>query len=413
MPNPPDEQCEMTSSSGLGDSTLCDRLKSEKEALSKKLEEIAPTNDLYRVLADTATDAIISVDCEGKIIYVNDSVGKLLGVEAQSLLGCPLLSIIPIEFQLSHQLAFERFQKTHQRTINWSGVEAYVYDSSGSKIPVEISFASVQDKQGRYSFTGYVRDIRERKAAEEFMRRRIDDLAHVHRLNTVGELAGGLAHELNQPLSAICLNADLARQMVELNGVSVPTISDTLAEIAMQAERAASIIRSLRNMVRKSEPNRAPVDINQVIKSAVSMSSHYANHGKAEVNLSLVPSLPAVYADRTQLEQVILNLIYNALDAMPSVQIEGRRYWIRSAFETETSNLLINVADSGQGVTDNDYERVFEQFYTTKVHGMGLGLAICRRIVQSHGGGLTAGPNHPRGTVFTISLPVSLDHTEH
>ncbi|WP_459557004.1 two-component system sensor histidine kinase NtrB [Lacunimicrobium album] len=383
------------------------RLAEKCARLETRLSAIDHNYELYRVLAETATDAIISVDSAGLIIYVNESVAKLFGVEASSLVGRPLMSLIPVEFQASHEAAFARFQRTHERTMNWSGVEAHIFHSSGTKIPVEISFACVKDASGKYSFTGYVRDIRQRKATEEFIRRRIDDLAHVHRLNTVGELAGGLAHELNQPLSAICLQSDLLRQMIAERTDIEQNVTDTLSDIAMQAERAASIIRSLRAMIRKSEPSRAPVDLNEIIRSAVSFSNHYTNHGKAEVKLHLQASLPTVYADRTQLEQVLLNLIYNALDAMPVSQKDDRVCIIRSQFDSQSPSILIEVADFGQGITGADYEKVFEQFYTTKIHGMGLGLAICRRIIQSHGGRLTAGPNHPRGAIFQIVLPVS------
>jgi two-component system sensor kinase FixL len=399
----------MPSSKTNPDAVFADnqRLAEKCAQLESRLNAIDHSYELYRVLAETATDAIISVDSAGLIIYVNESVGKLFGVEAVSLVGRPLMSLIPVEFQASHEAAFARFQRTHERTMNWSGVEAHVFHSNGTKIPVEISFACVKDASGKYSFTGYVRDIRERKATEEFIRRRIDDLAHVHRLNTVGELAGGLAHELNQPLSAICLQSDMLRQMIAERTDIEQNVTDTLSDIAMQAERAASIIRSLRAMVRKSEPSRAPVNLNEIIRSAVSLSNHYANYGKAQLKLHLDDRLPEIYADRTQFEQVFLNLIYNALDAMPVSQKDDRVCSIRSQFDPQSSLIHVEVADFGQGITGNDYEKLFEQFYTTKIHGMGLGLAICRRIIQSHGGRLVAGPNHPRGAVFQITLPVS------
>ncbi len=233
-----------------------------------------------------------------------------------------------------------------------------------------------------------------RQQAEEATRLHLADLAHMGRLKTAGQLATGLAHELNQPLAAISLHAEVALHLGQTGGAE---LRSALEEIVEQSQRAGAIVRTMRGMVRKAEPNRAPVRLGDIVHEVVRLIEVQARRAGVVLDLQLADDLPEVFGDRIQLGQILFNLLQNAFEAAPGAIEVRSRY--------ERGQCVLRVADTGAGFADPDVERVFERFYTTKPTGMGMGLAICRSIAFAHGGTLTAAPNHPRGAVFTLSLP--------
>jgi C4-dicarboxylate-specific signal transduction histidine kinase len=240
----------------------------------------------------------------------------------------------------------------------------------------------------------------ERRRAEEQLREQQAALAHVGRLSLLGQVAAGLAHELNQPLAAVGLHAEIAGRLAVPGEPLRPEVVEALRHIAAQSARAGEIIRGVRRMARRGTPGTDPVAVDEVVASAVALLDWQARRVGATVTTTAGGPAAAVLVDRVQLEQVLVNLIQNALDAV-STQPENRR-WIDVSTTTDADTVRVRVADTGPGGFDP--ARLFEPFYTTKTGGLGLGLAISRNIVEAHGGRLWAEPADG-GTVFAFALP--------
>ena len=244
----------------------------------------------------------------------------------------------------------------------------------------------------------------ERLKAEERLHRFQAELAHVGRLKIMGEMATGLAHELNQPLTAILMQAELACRKLDLGcQLGAEELKKTWQAIADQAYRSGQIIRRMRDFVRKSEPVQAPLDFGELVDEVLSLLRSDLRHQGIRVSLDLASPLPKIVADKIQVQQVLLNLVRNAIEAMGQTPPEVRALGIRA---TQRDRLLeISLSDTGCGIPPDEADRLFSAFHSTKAAGMGLGLAICRSIVEGHGGSIWAAPNGERGTVFTLTLP--------
>lgn len=243
----------------------------------------------------------------------------------------------------------------------------------------------------------------EKQRVEEQIRQQLADLAHMGRLKTAGQLAASLAHELNQPLVAVSLQSEIAMQLAQGKEDSQSSLRTALQEITEQAQRASAILRTLRNMIQKSEPQRLPVDLDAMIRDVERLIDSQARRLGVYVRLRLVDTGLRVMGDKIQLEQVLLNLLQNALDSVAAADAGSRIVEVESCRDRE-GRVRVSVRDTGVGLPA-DVDRVFERFYTTKPNGMGMGLAICRSIVEAHDGRLWATPNHDRGATFTFTLP--------
>jgi C4-dicarboxylate-specific signal transduction histidine kinase len=220
----------------------------------------------------------------------------------------------------------------------------------------------------------------------------------------LGELAGSLAHELNQPLTAILSNAQAAQRFLARDGIDVQEVREILADIVAEDKRAGEVIHRLRLLLRKGEVQRQPLDVNGVVEEVLKLvRSDLVNQGVTAWP-DLAPDLPVIECDRVQLQQVLLNLVLNACDAMAGAEPGARQIKIRTARE-EDGAVRISVADRGPGIPPDLRERVFEPFYTTKPQGLGLGLTVCRSIVTAHGGRLWSENGQKGGAVFCLSLP--------
>lgn len=242
-------------------------------------------------------------------------------------------------------------------------------------------------------------------ASEDRARRRLDELAHLARVSTIGEMVAGVAHELNQPLSAIANYARACRHQVDLlSGEDRCRLLDRLEQIAAQADRAGQIIGRLRAFVRRTEPQRSTVGVNDLVRDAVALLEAEARSSGVRLELSLGRALPEVAVDRVQIEQVMVNLIGNAVEAARDVP-DGRRA-VTICTSLGCDGLLeVAVEDTGKGIQPQQIGRLFEPFYTTKPNGMGLGLSISRSIIEAHGGRLEAAPGTHRGATFRFTLP--------
>ncbi len=267
----------------------------------------------------------------------------------------------------------------------------------------------IMDEQGPKEIIGFMFDITERKRTEEQARQLQVDLAHMSRLSSMGEMATGLAHELNQPLTVITNYAQGCVRRLKSNAIGPEELGDILGRIATQARRSSSIIRGLGNLVRKSSAMRFEVDINHCIMEVADLANAEATQHHAKARFELEPNLPGVMADQTQLQQVILNLVQNGCEAIQDTPESRRAVTVRTK-QRGDRELEISVSDNGRGISELLGERLFEPFFTTKAQGIGMGLAISRSIVESHGGRLWATPNRGKGTTFHFTLPIVGGH---
>ncbi len=246
---------------------------------------------------------------------------------------------------------------------------------------------------------------RRTSAARELARRHETEIAHMNRVAAMGELASSLAHELNQPLTAILTNAQAARRLLTRPAPDLEEVRASLNDIVEDDQRAGDVIHRMRSLVRKEESRRAAVDLNEVVRKAHRLVSNDASLRKASVTLDLAADLPAISGDDVQLQQVILNLVVNGLDAVAERPPGERRVHVRTAFAGGRARVI--VSDSGGGIPEGDMARVFEPFFTTKSHGLGMGLAICRSIVEAHSGRLLAVSPAGSGASFRCEFPIA------
>jgi C4-dicarboxylate-specific signal transduction histidine kinase len=240
--------------------------------------------------------------------------------------------------------------------------------------------------------------------ATEALREAQVDLAHVDRITTIGRLTASIAPEVTQPIAAIVTNAQAARHFLDRRPTNLDEVRQALDRIVTEAYRASDVIYRIRGLFKETPPNREPADINRAIRDALELTRGEARKNGVSVRTQFAEPSPVVQADRRQLQQVILNLIINAFEAMSSMR-DGARELLICTEKAESNGALVAVRDTGPGLDMKAVDRLFEAFYTTKVQGMGIGLAICRSVVEAHGGRLWAGANVPCGAVFQFKLP--------
>ncbi|MFZ0732183.1 MAG: PAS domain S-box protein [Candidatus Sulfotelmatobacter sp.] len=525
----------------------------------------------YRLVVETAPDAVISIDESGAILFANPATARIFGYDPTELIGKPLTVLMPEFLRKLHEKGFSRYLATGQRHINWQGTELTALRKNGQEFPVEISFGELS-RDGRKVFTGFIRDISERKQAEElraaharqiavradvsmafgreeslkailgecgeaivrhldaafariwtlsddgkmlelqasagmythldgshsripmgqfkigmiaqerkphltndvlndprisdrtwakkegmasfagyplgvgdrtigvlamFSRKPVTpettetlasgadliaqgierkraqealqmtqaELARVSRLTTMGELAASIAHEVNQPLTAVTNNSNACLRLLAAGNLKPDVLRRALEEIVADGNRASAVVARIRGFIKKEPAEKNRVDINDVIQEVLALADRELYENRVRLERQLTKALPLVLADRVQMQQVLLNLIMNGIEAMLAVADEPRSLWVESRVD-ESGDILVAVRDSGTGL-GSGADRVFTPFFTTKANGMGMGLSISRSLVENHGGRLWAAPNFPMGAVFSFTLPVS------
>jgi C4-dicarboxylate-specific signal transduction histidine kinase len=256
---------------------------------------------------------------------------------------------------------------------------------------------------------GTATDVTDRKRAELDAVEQRRELTHLARVSAVGELSGALAHEMNQPLTSILANAQAARRMIEREGADLGEVGKILDDIVAEDRRAGEVIRHLRNLLRKEAGQVERVDMSELVDEMLELTHGDLVTRGVALRTFLTPDLPPVLADRVQLQQVLLNLILNACDAMSETIAEERVLTVTSM--RQGSSIIVSVADTGPGIAHDQLEMLFKPFYTTKPNGLGLGLAICRSIVQAADGRLLAENNPDRGSTFRFLIPCAEKET--
>ena len=345
-------------------------------------------------------------DLEGRVTYVNPAFCQMVGLPPEELVGkAPPMAYWAPEAMADYQQRFASVLAGHATPQ----FETIFQRSDGARVPVLIFEAPLVDSDGRQTgWMGSILDISDRKDAEELARQQQEKLHASARLATMGEISSMLAHELNQPLAAIssyttgALNL-LGRAFDTGTPLDLAMLKPALEQASLQARRAGQIIRSVHEFVKKREPERQAVHIASLVDGIGALIEMQASKYFVAIQTSMADALPAVSADRMMLEQVLLNLTRNAIEAMQDVAPERRVLHIAAAYEA--GHVTVSVIDQGHGIAPDVAERLFSPFFSTKAEGMGMGLSICRTAIEFHGGTLTHAANPGGGTIFKFALP--------
>jgi PAS domain S-box-containing protein len=359
----------------------------------------------FRLSVDASPNGVVLADAAGLILLTNRRADEMLGYGAEELLGRPIESLVPERYHGDHGAFRECFRCGPESPPMWAGRELHALRKDGSEFPMEIGVSPVESPEGTLVLSVMV-DITARREAEEEARRHRDELAHVTRVTTLSELSGSLAHELNQPLAIILANAQAAQRLLAQSPPDMAEVKDILADIVDEDRRAGEVIRRLRALLKRGETKMLPVSFNEIVTEVLHLTHADLIGRGVSVARALRSELPPVAGDRVQLQQVLLNLILNAADAMAANPGGSRQIHVTTSVEKDVARL--SVRDCGCGLPE-DVERLFEPFFTTKQHGLGMGLAICRSIVSAHGGRLRAESHPEGGAIFNLEIPICPD----
>ncbi len=357
-------------------------------------------------ILDTVLDATVVIDAEGVMLSFNASAVRQFGYTPEEAVGRNVSMLMPAPYREQHDNYLGRYLQTGERRI--IGVDRVVVGrrKDGSTFPMKLAVGEM--RQGdRIYFTGFIRDLTEREESQAMLDQARSELARLARLNELGEMASTLAHELNQPLSAIANYVQGCRRMLDrLEDDVAGRMRGALDETAKQALRAGDIIRHLREFVTRGETDKGSEDINHLVEEAGALALVGSRERGIKSFFHFGTETSMVVADRVQIQQVLINLMRNAIEAMRDS--EEKQLIVRTS-QVSPEMLQVEVEDTGTGISDEIAPQLFQPFVTTKANGMGVGLSISRRIIESHGGELTVRANPAGGATFVFTLPIATE----
>lgn len=358
-------------------------------------------------IVDSSNDAIMSKTLDGRITTWNKAAETMFGYTAEEMIGTPVTRLFPADRIEEESFILEKIRMgiatEHYETVRTR--------KDGTRIDVSVTVSPIRGVGGAIiGASKTVRDISERKETEARLQSLSDELSHVARVTEMGQVSAALAHELNQPLTAVLNYANVAKRFIELdNGTSRAKAAEAIGKASEQAMRAGQIIRRLRDFVEKRETTRSVEDVNALAEEAMALGLIGAKSSGINASLDLAEGLPKVLVDRVQIQQVLVNLLRNAAEAMAHTP---KRDLTLFTSRGDDGMIVVGVSDTGTGISPELADRLFRPFVTTKPGGMGIGLAISRSIVESHGGRLSLSANAGGGTVFRFTLPAAPPTTE-
>jgi len=364
-----------------------------------------------RRLVDSNIIGVVIWDVHGRIVDANQAFLDMVGHGREDLVSGRLrwTELTPAEWRDADEQAIAELKAVGTLQPR----EKEYLRKDGSRVPVLVARALFEWKPDEG--VSFVIDITDRKRAEERLRaseqRFLDaqmELAHVMRITTLGELAASIAHEVNQPLAAVVANAEACLRWLDRETPDLEEARRSVRWIMDDGNRASEVIRRVRALANKTEIEKVPLDVNDLVSEVIALVQRELISHRVTLRTELVPALPMILGDRVQLQQVIINLVMNGAEAMQSVTDRPRELVIRSR-QDETRQVLVDVTDCGVGISDENADRLFNPFFTTKSSGMGMGLSICRSIMEAHGGRLSASGNEGPGATFQFTLPVNAD----
>ena len=382
--------------------------KQRSLALAQANRHLAEREAKIRRLVDANIIGVFIWEMDGRVIEANDAFLRMIGYDRADL---------PSGLVHRRNLTPPEWSNRDERTITELKTlgsvlpfEKEYFRKDGSRVPVLIGVATLEE--GGNQGVAFVLDLTERKKAEEILReseRRYREaqaeLAHVTRLTTLGELTTSIAHEVNQPLSGISSNAEACLRWLDGGTPNLDAARRSVEWIINDCNRAGEVIQRVRALAKRTDIQKAPLHINDAVGEVISLVQREMFDHRVSLRKELASTLPMVFADRIQLRQVIINLVINGIEAMQAVTDRPRELTIQSRPEGE-HQVLLTVKDCGVGISAENAGRLFSPFFTTKPNGMGMGLSICRSVIEAHGGRVWAEPNLPKGAIFHFTLPL-------
>ena len=356
-----------------------------------------------QALLDAAVDGIVVIDHAGSIQSFNRAAQGLFGYLSEEVVGRNVSVLMTDEDRATHDAHLARYLESRVPHIIGKGRAVNARRKDGTVFPASLSVGLVTGENPP-RFVGFIHDITAQRQTDTEAHRLQDRLMHVSRLATVGEMASGIAHELNQPLAAIATYAHACDRLLGIPDPEIDEVRVALQQIAEQAVRAGDIIRKLRSLAKTEESQRTAVDVNAVIEELTDLIQSDAKAHGVQYWRELAPNLPKVVLDRSQIQQVVLNLVRNALEALALGQLDTAQILITTRCNRD-GDVEIAICDTGPGVDSALVHKIFDPFCSTKPTGTGLGLPISRTIVGTHGGALEYQPNIPAGACFIVKLP--------
>jgi PAS domain S-box-containing protein len=351
-------------------------------------------------IVSSSDDAIISKTLDGTVTSWNAGATNIFGYEASEMIGQSITRIIPTELHEEERQILTRLQRgerlQHFETIRVA--------KDGRRVDISLTVSPLLDKSGKVVGASKVaRDITATRRAEAELQQTQAELVRVARVMTLGELTAAIAHEVNQPLTGLVNSGNACLRWLASEPPNLVAARHSVERMIAAGGRAAEVITRIRALIAKSPPRLDPLSINETITEVIALIGGEVHRNSVQLHTQLSNDVPLIHGDRVQLQQVILNLILNAIEAMKGV--DGRRELAIASTKHGLGGILVTVQDSGVGLEDTGLDRLFEPFYTTKANGMGIGLAVSRTIIDAHGGRLWATPNVPRGAKFQFTLP--------
>ena len=360
-------------------------------------------------ILDTVPDGIVTIDEHGIIESFSPAAVRLFGYAPADVIGKNVAVLMPESYREQHDHYLRRYGATNEKHIIGTTRIVVGQRADGTTFPMELSVGETRFGSRRV-FTGFIRDITERQGAERRFQELQAELLHVSRLSAMGQMGSALAHELNQPLTAIMNYGKAAiRTLEQINDPKTAKVLQLIGKAVDQTSRAGNIIRNLRGFVEKREANRRHENLPKIIEEAIALSLVGSADANVKVKVDLDPAMPSVLVDKVQIQQVLINLIRNGIEAMQTVTT--RRLSVRSVV-IDQNLAQVTIADTGPGLPKEVADRLFQPFITTKEHGMGIGLTICQAIVEAHGGRIWFEPNPGGGISFHFQLPLSAQSVE-
>lgn len=386
---------------GVGIAWFGERLRNARGAAAESTRATMAREAHLQSILDSVPDAMVVIDISGIIQSFSAAAERLFGYSSAEVIGKNVKILMPSPYREQHDGYLERYLRTGERRIIGIGRVVVGERNDGSTFPMELAVGEMISGQERF-FTGFIRDLTERQKSESRLQELQSELVHISRLTAMGEMASTLAHELNQPLSAISNYLKGSRRLLEARAdESSSMMRDALDKAAEQALRAGQIIRRLRDFVARGESEHRVENVKKLVEEASALALVGAKDQAIRVRFDFDPSVELVLADKIQIQQILLNLMRNSVEAM---QDSAKRELRLSAVRVDNDMVQVSVADTGSGLAPEVASQLFQPFVTTKQHGMGVGLSICRTIAESHGGKIWVEANPGGGTVFRFTL---------
>ena len=380
--------------------------------LTKKIEELKHSKCQLRereaklnAIFNASIEGIITIDTSGIIQSTNTAVETIFGYSEEELIGCSFNKLLSPAQNKKQGDDLKSYLKTKIPSVIGLIREVEGLRKDGSVVPLDISLVEFSIDGANY-YTGIVRDVSLRKHQEQQEREHLKELAHVARLCLMGEMGSGIAHEVNQPLTAIANYTQACLRFIGVENPDLDQLGETLFKIHQQALKAGQIIHRMKDFVSPRKIYRTDTDINTLVEDAVSLCAADLKHNNIRLELDLTKNLPDITMDDVQIEQVLLNLIRNSIDALKGMPQKTQRHIHIQSHMKSLNEIEIKVNDNGSGIDETQKEKILAPFFTTKPSGMGMGLSISRSIIEAHQGDLSFNSNPEEGTTFYFTLPV-------